>query len=322
MKRMKKMGMIRQVIFSMLLVIAGLISCSGTEEWWDSERNVGWVVGIVNDSLALRTSHRTFHSQTGGAMFGMISADASESYIVKNHGGLHLVNYRSKQPVVWSDTVNWETNIIGQVTDSMVYGGDLWNEIVLWKIGEKPKKIKPKWSGNCAFRLRKSSIPDFRVRPWRDGKFLLLGKTPTNQLRADTCQYAILDTSTSEAVLSRFNSEEEAWLSECRDIRYSNNQIICLQSAGGQIDTVVNAELSDSKNINGNLEFTELWGNYIKVDEPSFTDFILNLENLKFNENYSTIWIYTSPLNRYFVDSLGNEILYTSEEFSHLESNR
>ena len=39
-------------------------------------------------------------------------------------------------------------------------------------------------------------------------------------------------------------------------------------------------------------------------------------------ENYSTIWIYTSPLNRYFVDSLGNKILYTSEEFSHLESNR
>ena len=179
MKRMKKMGMIRQVIFSMLLVIAGLVSCSRTEEWWDSERTVGWVVGIVNDSLALRTSHRTFHSQTGGMIFGMVSADASESYSVKDNGGLHLVNYRSKQPVVWADTVNWETNLIGQVTDSMVYGGDLWNEIVLWKIGEKPKKIKPKWSGDCAFRLRKSSLPDFRVRPWRDGKLLLLGQTLT-----------------------------------------------------------------------------------------------------------------------------------------------
>ena len=163
----------------MLLVIAGLVSCSRTEEWWDSERTVGWVVGIVNDSLALRTSHRTFHSQTGGMIFGMVSADASESYSVKDNGGLHLVNYRSKQPVVWSDTVNWETNIIGQVTDSMVYGGDLWNEIVLWKIGEKPKKIKPKWSGDCAFKLRESSLPDFRVRPWRDGKFLLLGQTLT-----------------------------------------------------------------------------------------------------------------------------------------------
>ena len=57
------------------------------------------------------------------------------------------------------------------------------------------------------------------------------------------------DTTTSEAVLNRFNNKEEAWLSESRDIRYSNNQIICLQSAGGQIDIVVNGELSDSKKI-------------------------------------------------------------------------
>ena len=308
----------------MLLVIAGLVSCSRTEEWWDSERTVGWVVGIVNDSLALRTSHRTFHSQTGGMIFGMVSADASESYSVKDNGGLHLVNYRSKQPVVWSDTVNWETNIIGQVTDSMVYGGDLWNEIVLWKIGEKPKKIKPKWSGDCAFKLRESSLPDFRVRPWRDGKFLLLGNTPTKSIRADTCQYAILDTTTSEAVLNRFNNKEEAWLSECMDIRYSNNQIICLQineSERKQLDIIVNGELSDSKKNNEEVQFTELWGNHIKVHESMFTDLILNIKNLKFNENYSTIWIYTSPLSRYFVDSLGNEIWYTSEEFSHLESN-
>lgn len=276
---------------------------------------------LINDLLALRTSHRTFHSQTGGMIFGMVSADASESYSVKDNGGLHLVNYRSKQPVVWADTVNWETNLIGQVTDSMVYGGDLWNEIVLWKIGEKPKKIKPKWSGDCSYKLGKNTVPSFRVRPWRDGKFLLLGNTPTNKLRADTCQYAILDTTTSEAVLNRFNNKEEAWLSECRDIRYSDNQIICLQSAGGQIDIVVNGELSDSQNINGDLETIVLWGNYIKVHESMFTDLILNIENLKFNENYSTIWIYTSPLSRYFVDSLGNEIWYTSEEFSHLESN-
>jgi len=112
-------------------------------------------------------------------IFGMVSADASESYSVKDNGGLHLVNYRSKQPVVWADTVNWESNLIGQVTDSIVYGGDLENGIVLWKIGEKPKKIKPKWSGDCAFRLRKSSLPDFRVRSWRDDKFLLLGQTLT-----------------------------------------------------------------------------------------------------------------------------------------------
>ncbi len=306
------------------LVSLFLISCSRTEEWWDSERTVGWVVGIVNDSLALRTSHRTFHSQTGGMIFGMVSADASESYSVKDNGGLHLVNYRSKQPVVWADTVNWETNLIGQVTDSMVYGGDLWNEIVLWKIGEKPKKIKPKWSGDCAFKLRESSLPDFRVRPWRDGKFLLLGNTPTKSIRADTCQYAILDTTTSEAVLNRFNNKEEAWLSECMDIRYSNNQIICLQineSERKQLDIIVNGELSDSKKNNEEVQFTELWGNHIKVHESMFTDLILNIKNLKFNENYSTIWIYTSPLSRYFVDSLGNEIWYTSEEFSHLESN-
>lgn len=279
---------------------------------------------LINDLLALRTSHRTFHSQTGGMIFGMVSADASESYSVKDNGGLHLVNYRSKQPVVWSDTVNWETNIIGQVTDSMVYGGDLENGIVLWKIGEKPKKIKPKWSGDCAFRLRKSSLPDFRVRPWRDGKFLLLGNTPTKSIRADTCQYAILDTTTSEAVLNRFNNKEEAWLSECMDIRYSNNQIICLQineSERKQLDIIVNGELSDSKKNNEEVQFTELWGNHIKVHESMFTDLILNIKKLKFNENYSTIWIYTSPLSRYFVDSLGNEIWYTSEEFSHLESN-
>lgn len=280
---------------------------------------------FINDLLALRTSHRTFHSQTGGMIFGMVSADASESYSVKDNGGLHLVNYRSKQPVVWADTVNWETNLIGQVTDSMVYGGDLWNEIVLWKIGEKPKKIKPKWSGDCAFKLRESSLPDFRVRPWRDGKFLLLGNTPTKSIRADTCQYAILDTTTSEAVLNRFNNKEEAWLSECMDIRYSNNQIICLQineSERKQLDIIVNGELSDSKKNNEEVQFTELWGNHIKVHESMFTDLILNIKNLKFNENYSTIWIYTSPLSRYFVDSLGNEIWYTSEEFSHLESNQ
>ena len=39
-------------------------------------------------------------------------------------------------------------------------------------------------------------------------------------------------------------------------------------------------------------------------------------------ENYSTIWIHTDPIDRFFVDSLGNEIWYTSEELSHLESNR
>ncbi|HPW94543.1 MAG TPA: hypothetical protein PLT31_05060 [Fibrobacteraceae bacterium] len=314
-------------LFCILAIALFLISCSRTEEWWDSERTAGRIVGIVNDSLALQTSHRTFHSQTGGAMFGMISADASESYSIKGNGGLHLVNYRSRQPVVWGDTVNWETIIMGQVTDSMVYGGDLENGIVLWKIGEKPRKIKPKWSGSCVGKLHRYSASPasrFQIRPWMDEKLLVLGMgiMPANTIGGDTCQYGVLDTLTGIILLKRFNAEE-AWLASCLDFHFYKNNIICVQKNqlnNHQIDIWADGEKKDSAITQMQGIYTELLGKYVKIQESMFLDFILNIEDLKFDKNYSTIWIHADPVDRFFVDSLGNEIHYTSNDFSHLDT--
>lgn len=145
------------------LVVTGLVGCGGdTSTEWDSNRTVGGIFDVVNDSLALIVSKRCYVSTTEYML-------SSEDDYECTHSGLHLVNYRTKQSPLWSDTLDNGFGFMGQISDSVLYGGGVESRISFWKIGNKPEsKAIKSWSGACSPRLYAE-----RVRPWKGGTFIV-----------------------------------------------------------------------------------------------------------------------------------------------------
>ncbi|HSQ41992.1 MAG TPA: hypothetical protein VLM37_06915, partial [Fibrobacteraceae bacterium] len=201
------------ILLSLTLLLGG---CTTTSTEWDEGRTAGGIFGIVNDSLALQISKRCYTTTTER----LLSTD--DEYEC-SHSGLYLVNYRTKQSPLWGDTLDDGFGFMGQLTDSIVYGGGVETKISFWSIGQKPVHADiGTWSGSCSPRLYAD-----RVRPWKGGKFLILGTTIPDS--GDSCQYGVLDTSTGVVTQSRF-SDTDAWMAGCEDISYFDGKAVCLRA--------------------------------------------------------------------------------------------
>jgi len=252
-------------------VLLFLFSCSSNEIEWDKKRCGGGFVAIVNDSMALLTTRRCYSSESEN-----FAGTTGENGCT--HHGLHLVNYRKKQPPFWSDTLNYAFYSInyddfrteGQWNDSAVYS---WRDETyrLWKIGFKPieKKVKST-SYSCG-----KGFSSNRIRTWSDSRFFMpyRKKMPPG---GDTCQYALFDIITGHREEHRF-AGELSWLAEteCDDIRYMAGQMVCLRRnvddectidllAGGELKSTLVIEPCD----NSSLQIYEiLWyGDYVGVE--------------------------------------------------------
>ncbi len=113
-------------------VLILLQACSDSWDMWDKSRSVSETLAIVNDSLALHYSYRCYTSQNNW----ILEDEESNCY---NNIGLQLTNYRKQQTPLWNDTLNYYFDILGQLGDSSVYGGEfkLNGNIKFWKINSK-----------------------------------------------------------------------------------------------------------------------------------------------------------------------------------------
>jgi len=308
------------VLITIIIVSLSWNSCSKTTTSWDGGRRAGGILGIVNDSLALQMSVRCWTKTTTGFMADDVSDGCT-------HEGLFLINYRTKQPPLWGDTLDSNVFLRDQLSDSVLYGGDRKTRISFWKIGEKPivKDIRS-WSGNCS-----PSLIVERVRPWFNGTFLMLGDDIPDG--GDSCQYAVLDTATGLVEQSRF-SDVDAWMAGCEDINYFNGDVVCLKKSESTScfiniltnDVLVDSIVLDSCGFLNNMTVAFWMGRHIRLDifttdssSPAFwknggADPVVqfNPDIGYLNLAYPITWL-TMP-NLSTLDGLGNEITYTGSD--------
>lgn len=312
------------------LVAISLVGCTQTDFSWNGGRTALGIRAIVNDSLALQSSCHGWRKSVEHPL-SMDDMDDSEGC---DHEGLHLVNYRSKQAFVWSDTINEFAYIGGQLSDSVVFGGDYATFVSFWKIGQKPvsRKIKS-WTGSCSPSVVKNNeSPDYQIRPWRDGKFLMLGAS--TKAGGDTCQYAVLDTSTGTVVQSRF-ANSDAWLAECEDITYLGGKVLCLKariqsnSYGVMLvidGTNADSAIWDSATWEITIDLLKWYGRQFMINHPTENNdgtnnvragkllYKLNVAGDRIVQIEPAVWLTNWPYG--FADSLGKKVYYGDDDFS------
>jgi len=313
-----------------LVVLVGvplfLSSCSSDETSWDKNRGVKCIMAIVNDSLALLATTRCYSSEK-------INFAGTTGNYGCTHDGLHLVNYRKKQPTFWSDTLNDSFYSVsgtyityeGQLNDSVVYSWDK-QQIGYWKIGSKPvfKKQKSE-SHSCS-----GGSFSGEIRTWKDDSFLIPRPIRKKPLPGgDTCQYALFNIGTGHIEYSRF-SGELSWLAEaeCEDMRYMSGQMVCLKKNFGNkcaIDLLVGGEIKSTvvveycENDSWNIEEITWHGNYVNVKMWKNSSRInkiykVNSLELVFDSFYPDIyWQYSNYYDKCVINGL-DTIKYGAED--------
>ena len=194
--------------------------CSENEFHWDESRSNARVIGFVNDSLVMVGDSRCWY-ETWDPWFASYQEESG-----CGRERLCVYNYRIQENGPrWCDSLsnNEMTGVFGgQLTDSIVWGGDVSTSIRLWKIGEKPHEIELKKSTvGCSVEFRISSL-----KQWLDGTFI--GKSGESLTAGgDSCQYAVLDTMARTLTFKLLEKDYE-WLKECDDVRAWGGDVHCL----------------------------------------------------------------------------------------------
>ena len=272
------------------IMCAGMWGCSWDKVSWDDGFMGAKVVGFIDDSLVIVGSFQQRKESHEGVF---------ESYwdvVESGHERLCVYNYRVQEDGPrWCDTLdeyNMTNAFRGQMTDFIIWGGNLPNSIRLWKVGETQHEIKLNKSfDNCSGEFWVTS-----VNPWLDGKFIARGD---NSLHSDFCQYAVLDTVTRTITYKRLD-ENLKWIEKCDDVRAWGNDVYCLEKniEGMKLSLWMDNILSDSIYVE-NVAFWDLgtvrlsslsfygdlvyWGYLfsLKFDEKKF-DFGLNVRPMSF----------------------------------------
>ncbi|MCQ2092051.1 MAG: hypothetical protein MJY85_05175 [Fibrobacter sp.] len=227
---------IKRLIVAALATLAcvGMWGCGDDVSMhWSEERSLGKVVGFVDDSLVIVNTSRYWHEEVEPT-FGL-SYDRS-GYA---HPGLSLYNYRVQlDGPVWSDSLDNSRNddfeyIKGQLSDSVIWGGDPKSKVSFWKIGEKPHKMKiKKLFDGCSIDVHYTT----KLRPWLDGKILVMGnnRNPNiegfnmDSLGSEYCQYGVLDTIQKTVTYKRLDGDLK-WIRKCDDVRAWDGDMYCLK---------------------------------------------------------------------------------------------
>ena len=289
-----------------ILVSVCLCGCAGDVEWSDTfPKTAVQVVGFVDDSLVIVYDYQRWRRNLGS----FIQDHGEESGV--GHQRLLIFNYRIQEDGPrWADTLDnadvEDFNYVrGQLSDSVVWGGDPKATVSFWKIGEKPHKMKIKKvldDCNVYFRVEK-------LRNWLDG---MIYAGENLMVSGDTCQYAILDTATRTLTYKRLDKDLE-WIKSCEDVRGWWGNVYCLRK---NIDKsgfflIVNNEKKDSILIEDVPNTSNLW-NYFEfcfMGNMIYFGHNVNLINFK----YERIIIHpnikaTSGLN--YIDENNNNVNY------------
>lgn len=207
----------------LLLICVCVWGCGNTYYDWDDRRSSKRVVGFVDDSLVMIGDIRcwTKYEET------ILTISDEDLGSGCGHTRLCVYNYRVQEVGPrWCDSLDNTrdgSTLMGQMTDSIVWGGNVPESIKLWKIGETQHQIKlKKIIETCSGEFEITSM-----KQWFDGKFIARGENSLNA-GGDSCQYAILDT-IAKLITYKNLDDNLKWIKKCDDVRVWGNDVYCLK---------------------------------------------------------------------------------------------
>jgi hypothetical protein len=276
----------------MLAVLAVVLACVCM--WGCSEDKVRWhegftgarIVGFVNDSLVMVGSLQQRTESHEGTF------EPYWDVIELGHERLCVYNYRIQEDGPrWCDTLgeyNTTNAFRGQMTDSIVWGGDVPNSIRLWKVGETQHLINlKKITEGCSVEFGIGS-----VKQWLNGTFIARSDESLNAA-GDSCQYAVLDTVARTLAYKRLGQDLE-WIKKCDDVRAWGNDVYCILLDRKEGNSLVFKNENDTIHVPRKFAIGGFWGNMIKMsgnicgikdDVISCSDVIWYGNELRFYQN-------------------------------------
>ena len=208
-------------VLTLAFVCICMWGCSEDRVRWNEGFSGAEIVGFVDDSLVMVGSYQ-MRTESHEGLF-----EPYWDVVESGHERLCVYNYRiQEEGPRWCDTLgeyNMTNAFRGQMTDSIIWGGDMPNSIRLWKIGESQHQIKlKKLTEGCSGEFGITS-----VKQWLDGKFIARGDKSLNA-GGDSCQYAVLDTLSRMLTYKRLDKDLE-WIKACDDVKTWDDDVYCLK---------------------------------------------------------------------------------------------
>ena len=290
-------GMNKLLTVTAVLACVCMWGCSGKTEWNNSFGGAE-VVGFINDSLVIVYDSQGWHQDQGS--FIQDHGDISG----RGHQRLRVFNYRVQEDGPrWADTLDNDdiedfNYVKGQLSDSVIWGGDPKSEVSFWKIGSKPHKMKvKKVFDGCSIDVRYTT----KLRHWLDGKILVMGNRlnpdiegfDLDSLGSEYCQYAVLDTIQKTTIYKRLD-DDLRWIKKCDDVRAWGNDVYCVILDDKGENSLVLKNENDTILTPREFAIGGFWGNMVKLsgnicsmndDEIICSDVIWYGNELKFYRN-------------------------------------
>ena len=249
------------VVIAIEIMVAAFVcvsmwGCTDVDFKWEESRSGAKVVGFVDDSLVMVGDYRCWSEITDRWNGEYIDLDGC------GRERLCVYNYRVQEDGPrWCDSLSSEdmTGIFGgQMTDSVIWGGEVSKSVQLWKMGERPHEIKlKKMSEGCSVEFRISSL-----KQWLGGTFI--GRSGESLAAdGDTCNYAVLDTAAGTLTYKQLD-KDLSWIKECNDVRAWGDDVYCLQknSEKNGFFLEVNGLKKDTVFVVDVPNISELWNSF------------------------------------------------------------
>jgi hypothetical protein len=275
-------------VLTLAFVCICMWGCSEDRVRWNEGFSGAEIVGFVDDSLVMVGSYQ-MRTESHEGVF-----EPYWDVVESGHERLCVYNYRVQEDGPrWCDTLgeyNMTNAFRGQMTDSIIWGGDMPNSIRLWKIGESQHQIKlKKLTEGCSGEFGITS-----VKQWLDGKFIARGDKSLNA-GGDSCQYAVLDTISGTLTYKRLDKNLE-WIKVCDDVRAWGNEVYCVILDNEGEKSLVLKNKQDTISAPRKFAIGGFWGDMIKLsgnicsinsDKITCSDVIWygNGDGLKFYQN-------------------------------------
>lgn len=218
------------------------------------------VVGFIDDSLVIVYDFQYWNQDLANG--SQITGTGKQR--------LRVFNYRIQEDGPrWADTLDNMTEVYdyvkGQLSDSVIWGGNGRNSFSFWKLGEVPvvKGVSVGKDGcDVDYGVR-------ALRPWLNGAIIALGEETLNA-GGSGCQYAILDTLLNTLTYKRLDADLK-WIEKCDDVRAWGKDVYCVALDRNSYDVylvengiVQNVMLREEYKL-GNYASVSFLGDYLNI---------------------------------------------------------
>ena len=257
--KMNKFGLRKMLaVLAVAFACVSMWGCSDDVSFeWEKTRRNAKVVGFVDDSLVMVGDYR----------FWLEVTDSWNGEHLEESGAgnprLCVYNYRVQEDGPrWCDSVAERNNsgwFGGQLTDSIIWGGDFTAKMRMWKIGEQPHEIAiaRRIEDGCSGKFKINSI-----KQWMDGTFIARDdKSLTTE--GYGCQYAVLDTMARTLTFKRMEKSLE-WIKECDDVRAWDKDVYCFMPGERTFEAVLLRNGKDTVDVPIKFTIGDFWGDVLR----------------------------------------------------------